>query len=60
MVHYEGGVEVELRSSFDGVGNRAQKSRGAFAKKTSRLYRINLFDYLSRQLRIYKLLFNKF
>ena len=33
MVHYEGGVEVELRSSFDGVGDRAQKSRGAFARK---------------------------
>ena len=33
MVHDKGGVEVELRSSFDGVGDRAQKSRGAFARK---------------------------
>ena len=44
MVHYEGGVEVELRSSFDGVGDRAQKSRGAFTRKTSRL----CSDYLQK------------
>jgi hypothetical protein len=44
MVHDKGGVEVELRSSFDGVGGRAQKSRGAFTWKTSRLDR-GIFDF---------------
>ena len=33
MVHYEGGVEVELRSSFDGVGDRAQKAEGLSQRK---------------------------
>ena len=44
MVHYEGGVEVELRSSFDGVGGRAQKSRGIFKKKFPRLYNTDYFN----------------
>ena len=33
MVHDKGGVEVELRSSFDGVGDRAQKAEGLSQRK---------------------------
>lgn len=44
MVHYEGGVEVELRYFLGGVGGRVQKSRGAFTWKTSRLDR-GIFDF---------------
>ena len=45
MVHDKGGVEVELRSSFDGVGDRAQKSRGIFKKKFPRLYNIDSINF---------------
>ena len=45
MVHDKGGVEVELRSSFDGVGGRAQKSRGIFKKKFPRLYNIDSINF---------------
>jgi hypothetical protein len=33
MVHYEGGVKVELRYIFGGVGGKVQKKPRGFRKK---------------------------
>lgn len=43
MVHYEGGVEVELRSSFDGVGDK-NKSHRKFLKNF--LWHNNIYNLI--------------